>query len=426
MIFSQKHISFLFLFLSGLFFGFYFSELSSSKDESILSSFPSFSSWIEEKIWQDIYDSKKIQEAKWMIYDEYYHFTEKTKEEVENGFISALVASLGDKHSTYFPPKDAEEFSDTLRGDFEWIWAVIDENPKWVKIQKVLENSPAEKWGLKNGDIIIKSNSISLVGLSAEDAVKKIRWPKWSTVQIIYLRWESNEEFTVDIKRDRVLIPSTRQQIFTGSIGYLEVGYFGEHTIDEFRKSLKSLTDSGATGIILDFRNNPGWYLDSAVDILSTLISGDSIAVITRENDPKKNETLYTKTTAFTNTWVPLVFLVNGLSASASEILAGALQDYGRAIVVWEKTYGKWSVQSPFVMSDGSILKLTIWRWYTPKDRGIDGMGITPDIIISLKDEDYKNIYDRQLEWAKKLMEALIQNNGDVKSTIEQRKKDTF
>lgn len=361
-----------------------------------------------------------------MIQDEYYHFSEKTKEEVENGFITSLVSSLWDKHSTYFPPKDAEEFSDTLRGDFEGIGAVIDENPKWVKIQKVLENSPAEKWGLKNGDIIIKANSVSLVWLSAEDAVKKIRWPKWSTVQIVYLRGESNQEFTIGIKRDRVLIPSTRQQIFTGSIGYLEVGYFWEHTIDEFRKSLKSLTDSGATGIILDFRNNPGWYLDSAVEILSTLLPTDQIAVITRENDAKKNQILYTQSTTFTNTGVPLIILVNGLSASASEILAGALQDYSRAIVVGEKTYGKWSVQSPFVMSDGSILKLTIGRWYTPKDRGIDGSGITPDIIISLKDEDYKNTYDRQLEWAKKLIEALIKNNGDVKNTIEQRKEDTF
>lgn len=341
--------------------------------------------------------------------------------------ITSLVESLGDKHSSYFPPKEATDFSDTLRWDFEGIGAVIDENPKWIKIQKVLEGSPAEKWGLKNGDILTMIDTISLIGLTADDAVKKIRGPKGSKVTLSYLRWDDEKIQKVEIIRDTVLVPSTREQIFTGSkIGYLEVWFFGEHTTKEFEKSLQKLTASGAEWIILDFRNNPGGFLDSAVQILSMILPKDTVAVITRENDAQKNQTLYTMSGYFQNTTVPVVMLVNEYSASASEIVAGALQDYGRVVLIGEKTYGKWSVQSPFVLSDGSILKLTIGRWYTPKDRWIDQEGIHPDITIPLKEEDYKNTYDRQLEGAKKVMQELLKSKGDVPKTIESMKKTTF
>ncbi|MDD2694134.1 MAG: S41 family peptidase [Candidatus Gracilibacteria bacterium] len=341
--------------------------------------------------------------------------------------ITSLVSSLGDKHSSYFPPKEATDFSDTLRGDFEGIGAVIDENPKGIKIQKVLEGSPAEKGGLKNGDIITMVDTTSLVGFTADEAVQKIRGPKGSKITISYLRGDDENVQKVEIIRDIVLIPSTQEKIFTGSkIGYLEVGFFGEHTTQEFEKSLKNLTNSGAEGIILDFRNNPGGFLDSAVEILSIVLPVDTAAVITRENDARKNQTLYTIGGKFSNTQVPIVMLINEYSASASEIVAGALQDYERAILIGEKTYGKGSVQSPFVLSDGSILKLTIGRWYTPKDRGIDQEGIHPDISIVLKDEDYKNAYDRQLEGAKKVMQELLKSKGDVPKTIESMKNTTF
>ena len=432
MIFSQKHIALVFLFFSGIFFGFYIAKIPTQPNNIITTSLSQIASWSifwssSGSVSDSIFDSKKIQEAKKLIQTEYYHFSEKTKDEIENGMITSLVASLWDKHSSYFPPKEASDFSDTLRGDFEWIGAVIDENPKWIKIQKVLEGSPAEKWGLKNGDIITMVDTTSLVWFTADEAVQKIRGPKWSKVILSYLRGDNETVQKVEITRDTVLVPSTQEKMFTGSkIGYLEVGFFWEHTTQEFEKSLKSLTNSGAEWIILDFRNNPGGFLDSAVEILSMVLPADTVAVITRENDAKKNQTLYTIAGKFSNTQVPIVMLVNEYSASASEIVAGALQDYGRAILIGEKTYGKWSVQSPFVLSDGSILKLTIGRWYTPKDRWIDQEGIHPDISIVLKDEDYKNAYDRQLEGAKKVMQELLKSKGDVPKTIESMKNTTF
>lgn len=427
MIFWHKHFALILLFFSGFFFWLYFWNVPFLEKDSLISN-TSFSGIIStnKNESDDIFSSQKIDEAENLITKEYYHFSEKSKTDIENGVISGLVSALGDKHSVYFPPTEAEEFSDTLRGDFEGIGAVIDENPKWVKIQKILENSPAEKVWLKNGDIITKVDGKSIVGMSADDAVKKIRGPRGSTVNLSYLRDESNNEQVISVKRDRVLIPSTRTKILTGSIGYVEVGFFGEHTNEEFRKSITSLTASGVHGIILDFRNNPGWYLDSAIDLLSMILPDGTASVITRENDPKKTQTLYTKWNSETQVWLPLVMIINGLSASASEITAWALQDYKRAIIVGEKSYGKWSVQSPFVMSDGSILKLTIGKWFTPKDRWIDGEGITPDIIIPLKDDDYKNLYDRQLEWARKIMDSLISQSGSVEKTIEITKKITF
>lgn len=424
--FSQKLFWLIFLFISGIFFWLYFSEFRAVDTWETPLSFFSETTEKWETNRDDIFDSKKIREAKKMIVNEYYHFSEKSKEEIENSFITSLVSTLGDKHSSYFPPKEASDFKDTLRGDFEGIGAVIDEHPRGVKIQKVLKNSPAEKSGMKNGDIVISANDTSLAGMTTEQAVDKIRWPKGTIVTLKYLRGDDAKENIQQIVREKVIIPSTDQKILSGSIGYLEVAYFGEHTTRDFRQSFDQLVASGAKGVILDFRNNPGWYLDSAVEILSTLLPRDTVAVITRENDPRKNDTLYTHDFLKPNTTIPLIILVNSLSASASEIVAWALQDHGRAIVVGEKTYGKWSVQVPFSLSDGSMMKLTVGRWYTPKNRGIDGQGISPDITIIFKDEDYKNLYDRQLEWAQKIIQDLIEKNTSLEKLIESLKNTSF
>ncbi len=421
----QKNISLFFLFFSGIFFGYSIGQspitVDNGKTPMIFSSHSTGSD--VRNSWENMFESQKIEEAKDLIATKFYHFSEKTKIEMENNFISSLVWSLWDKHSSYFPQKEAKEFKDTLQGDFEWIWAVIDEHPKWIKIQKILKNSPAEKGWLKNGDILLSVDTTRLTGLSTEQAVDRIRWPKWTKITVKYLRGEENTELTTEIIRDRVLVPSTQEKTLTGGIGYLEVWYFGSHTVDEFEKSFQALTASWSRWIILDFRNNPGWFLESAVEILSIILPQDLKAVITRENDPRKTETLYTKWYRKPHTTIPIIMLVNGLSASASEIVAGALQDHKRAILIGEKTYGKWSVQIPFSMSDGSMLKLTIGKWYTPKDRGIDANGIIPDFIISMKDEDYKNLYDRQLEEALTIMETLIQNTGSVEKTLQWSQK---
>lgn len=176
------------------------------------------------------------------------------------------------------------------------------------------------------------------------------------------------------------------------------------------------MTGSGATGIIVDLRFNGGGYLDSAQTILSEFLPKNTPIVLTKENDVRKNETLYTNFFMIPNTKIPLVVLVNELSASASEIVAGAIQDYERGIVVGTKTYGKGSVQQMFDLNDGSMVKITTAKWYTPKDRNIDLEGIVPDIVSDFTAEDYKNVFDRQLDTAKKVIEMQVagENRGEI------------
>lgn len=379
--------------------------------------------------WSSIFTSEKIKNVEKTIQDEYYHFSQKPKEDIENAMITSLVESLGDKHSSYFPPKEAKEFSEVLNGNFEGIWAVIDEHIKGIIIRKVLDASPAKKAWLLDGDILLKVWNESMLGMKADDAVKKIKWPKGSKVQLTYLRWESLDPSIIEITRDTIIIPSTQERMFTWAfldIGYIEVAFFWERTQNEFQKSFQKLTASWAKAIVLDFRNNGWGYLDAAVDILSLLLPNNTLAVTTKENDPNKTESLYTKANIYTNTSIPIVMLVNNLSASATEIVAWALQDHKRAIIIWEKTYGKWSVQEPFVLKDGSILKLTIAKWYTPQDKNIDTDGITPDILIPLFDRDFIARYDRQWENAKIIANTLLSTNNTRDTVIAEMKKKDF
>lgn len=417
--FLQKNIFLPILFIFGILIWWFFHQVFSDEWKSILNNQNISSSW-------DIFNSQKIKESEAIIQSQYYHFSEKSKQDIEDGVIESMVNSLGDKHSSYFSIKDAKDFSEVLRGDFEGIWAVIDEDIKWIIIRKVFDGSPAQKSGLKGWDIITKVDGESMIGVAVEDAVTKIRWLKGSKVNITYVHSDEEETHSVDIIRDTVLIPSAAEKMLTGSIWYIEVASFWEHTTEEFQKSIENLTNSGAKGIILDFRNNGGGYLDTAVDILSFLLPDHSPTVITRENNPAATETLFTKINKTTNIKVPLVMLINELSASATEITAWALQDSGRAVIVGQKSYGKGSVQEPFSLSDWSMLKITVWKWYTPKDRGIDGIGITPDIIIPLLTKDYQSGYDRQFEWAKVVMESLLKNQNDIEKTKTEMKEKDF
>ena len=377
----------------------------------------------ESMAWIDVFTSPKIEQAKKIIGKKYYHFNEKTKQEIEDGVLESIVESLGDKHSSYFNPKDAKEFSEVLRWDFEGIGAVIDQHMKGIIIRKVFDTSPAKKAWLQEGDILVKVGSESMLWLPTDVAVKKIRWPKWSKVVIEYLRW--NAEFkTVEITRDTITIPSVQGAILSGStIGYIEVVFFWENTTQEFTKALEQVTQSGATSLILDFRDNGGGYLDTAVEILSYFFEEDTIVVRTRENDPKLTQELKTKKGKFVQkSTLPVVMLINNLSASATEIVAWAFQDYGRAILIGEKSYGKGAVQEPFLLQDGSILKITVGRWYTPKDQNIDKNGITPDVIVPLFEADYTAKNDRQLNAAKEVVKLLWESGAVFETVLKEVK----
>lgn len=358
-----------------------------------------------------VFNSEKIKKVYSLLEKNFYWFNQKTYEEIENGMVSSLVSSLGDKHSEYFTPEENEEFQTSLSGNFYGIGAVVDEHELWAKIARVIEDSPAEKSGLLAGDIVISVDEKSIEWMSASDAVKLIRWEKWTAVKLGIYR--DGIKKSLQIIRDEVNIPSVDGEMLENSeIGYIQVNSFGEKTPIEFHGFITDLTASGAKWLIVDLRFNGGGYIDSAQTMLSEFLPKNTAIVTTKENDPRKNDTLYTNFLTIPNTKIPLVILVNELSASASEIVAGALQDYERAIIVGTKTYGKWSVQQMFDLGDGSMAKFTIARWYTPKDKNIDLEGIHPDITIELTEEDFNKKQDGQLLGAEKVMKSLLEGKS--------------
>lgn len=354
-----------------------------------------------------VFESKKVQEAYSILNENFYGFEKKTLLELENGMIKSMLSSLGDKHSEYFTFEEAEEFESGLAGEFEWIGAVIGESEFGVIIERVIKDSPAEKSGLKTLDVVTMADGISLKWMKPSEAVKKIRGKKWTTVHLTYLR--DDVEYNIDVTRDAVNIPSVdAKKIENSEIGYIQINTFGERTPGEFQKAIRELRDQWAKGLILDFRFNGGGYLVSAQEMLGEFLPRNSKIVTTKENNPANNISLFTSLLSLPDENIPLIVLVNEYSASASEIVAGALQDYGRAIVIGNKTYGKWSVQEMLEMRDGSMIKVTVAHWYTPKDKNIDLEGITPDILVRLMADDYRNEFDRQKVFSEKVMTEMI------------------
>ncbi len=374
-----------------------------------------------------VYDSSKVKEVYSYIEKYYYWFQIKDQKKMEDDYLSAMTMALWDKHTNYFNRVDSEKFTDSLAWDFQWIGAVIQDHKKWILIVKVIDNSPAQKNNLIAWDIITHVNSDSMLGVPSSEAVNKIRGPKWTTVILSIVTVKDEQKKEVTITRDTVVVPSVESRVLTWwQIGYIWISVFGETTAVDIESALNKLTQSGVQAIVVDARSNGWWYLESAVDILSLFLGKNKIAVITKWNNPKDNQKFYTKNLAFSLPKIPVVMLVNSMSASATEILAWALQDYDRAIIIGETSYGKWSVQTPFLLSDWSLVKVTTAKWYTPKERWIDEKWIIPDIEIHFRDEDFKSAYDRQLEWAISVITLMLNSKKSFAEWKEEAMKLTF
>lgn len=362
----------------------------------------------------------------WEVYDiikdDFYGSDIVNKEDIVHGAIKGMVESLWDKHSEFMSPEITEKFEASLSWDFEWIWAVVEKVPLWVKIERIIKWSPAKKYGVRNGDIVIKANEVNLEDLDIYDAIDNIKWPAWTSVRLEIIRPWEEKIIKITVVRAKIKIPSVELKILNeDKIAYIAINMFGENTAEEFKKSLNEVKNSKVQGLIIDMRDNGGWYLQSAVNILSEFVEKWKILVKTNYTDSIFNQNYYSL-----NEWEifdkKIVILVNENSASASEITAGALRDYDKAIVVGKQTYGKGSVQQPFSMDDGSLLKLTVAHWFTPKGATIEWKGIQPDIEVDFKKEDYSNKYDRQLEEAKNLLKIYIEKQS-IWLTIEAYKK---
>ncbi len=313
------------------------------------------------------------------------------------GALKGLVESTGDPYTIFMDPKIAKEFSNDLAGTFEGIGAELGKKNDIITIVAPLAGMPAEKAGLQAGDQIYAVDGESTAGLTIDEVVNKIRGPKGTKVTLTIFRkgFEKTEDIT--IIREMIIVKSVKTKISEDGIFIITITNFNDDTSDLFKQAVAEAVSKNPKGIILDLRNNPGGYLETAIDVASEWID-EGIIVSEQFSQEKKNEYKNRGLARLKN--FPTVVLVNQGSASASEIVAGALKDYGKATIVGMKTFGKGSVQTLEDMDDGSSIKITVAKWLTPKGYNINDQGITPDIQIDLILEDYNADKDPQINKA--------------------------
>ena len=297
------------------------------------------------------------------------------------GSIAGLVQGLGDPHSIYLPPPEAEEFAKDLAGEFEGIGAEIGLRDNQLTIIAPLPASPAERAGLLAGDKIFAIDDTDTAGLTIDKAVSLIRGPGGTTVTLTISHNGLNKAEEIKVVRAKITIPTVIWKFVPDEdkIAHLRVSYFNQDTWSAFDRAVREILRQSPRAIVLDLRSNPGGFLETAIDVASEWVEE---GLIVRERMKGSENKEHHSRGAHRLAKIRTVVLVDKGTASGSEIVAGALQDYKIAPVIGQKTFGKGSVQDFEVFPDGSALKLTIARWFTPNDRGIDGEGIMPDIVL--------------------------------------------
>ena len=318
-------------------------------------------------------------------------------QEMTYAAIRGMLSTLDDKYTAFMEPNVAAVLAEDATGEFEGIGAFVDmdEDGK-LEIVQTFEGGPAEKVGILAGDCVLEVDSVSIVGSTLYEAIGLIRGPAGSEIVLLIEREGVSKPFEVTVTRARLEIPVIEVEMRDDGVGYIRLHEFSATASERMEEGLEELLAQEPQGIVFDLRQNPGGWLDQAVYV-ADLFLDDGVILIERWSDGK--EQTYEANSGDIGEDVPLVVLVNGSSASASEIVAGALQDRERAVLVGEPTFGKGSVQRPFTLSDGSELRVTIARWFTPNDRAIHGQGLTPDIQIPWPEEGDPDV-DPQLERA--------------------------
>lgn len=329
------------------------------------------------------------------------------EEALEEGICKGYVSGLGDPYSAYYDEEETKEFLESSEGEYTGIGAVMTQNMDSgiITITHVYNDSPAQKAGIKDNDILYKVGEKKVTGVDLNDVVAEIKGEKGTKVSLTVLRGEEQDEITVEAVRDIVEIETVETKMLDDNIGYLAVSEFDSVTYDQYKKGLKELESEGMEGLVIDLRGNPGGNLSTVCDILDLMLP-EGLIVYTEDKNGEREEFRSDGKQEYTK---PMAVLVNGNSASASEIFAGAIQDYGTGKIVGTTTYGKGVVQQIFDLKDGTCVKLTIAEYFTPKGRSINGKGITPDVEVEYKYNKDHPEKDNQLERATEELQKELQ-----------------
>jgi carboxyl-terminal processing protease len=334
----------------------------------------------------------------WDILEQGFYGELPEREDLPYAAIEGVIASTGDPYTAFLDPVQAKIFKTDLQGGFEGIGATVrlGVDGRLLVVQP-LPGWPAIEAGLRAGDIVLEVDGTALQGMSLYEAISLIRGPAGTNVRLLVEREEVDDPFEIEITRARIELPSVESRMLEDNLGYVRLRDFGQTAGREIEKALKELDANDLDGLIFDLRGNRGGYLSVAVEVTSEFV-GEGPILIERFRDGQERR--YPVELGGRALDVPLVVLVDGGSASASEIAAGAIQDTGRGTLIGTTTLGKGSVQTVHDLSDGSELRVTIARWFTPNDREIHGVGLEPDIEIELTEQDILDERDPQLDRA--------------------------
>lgn len=345
----------------------------------------------------------------WNLLDEKYGGVEGrtvTDQEKVYSAIQGLAAAYGDPYTTFFPPEESKSFEEEISGSFEGVGMEVSIKDGIITVVAPLKGSPAQKAGILPGDKLIYIDDTPTIGLSIDESIKLIKGPKGSTVRLSVMREGKEEPVVVSVVRDVIRIPTLETEMLPGNVFVVRLYNFTGTAEQSFRQAMQQYIQSGSEKLIIDVRGNPGGYLDAAVDIASWFLPSGSVVVTEQFNDDKNN-VFRSKGYAGVPRNSKIVVLIDEGSASASEILAGALREYERATLIGKQTFGKGSVQEYMRTSAQTSLKVTVAEWLTPLGNSISKDGLSPDIEVDRSEKDGKPSYgsigaglDAQLERA--------------------------
>lgn len=365
---------------------------------------------VEDTLAVDKFVYNKLRAIEGVI-DKYYYKEDLDKEALAEGTYRGLVDAIGDPYSVYYSEEELTELLRDTQGIYYGIGAYVaqDTETKYPKIQGTMPGTPAEAAGLRPNDIIFEVDGVSTFDMALEEATALIKGERGTTVTLTIVREGENDYLYIDVTRDEIKKITVESEMLDNGMAYIQIVEFDDITIAQFYEHLAEAKREGMEGLILDLRSNPGGSLNAVVEVAKMLLP-EGLIVYTEDRYGNREEH---SCDGHRELMTPMVVLIDGNSASASEILAGAIQDYGKGTLVGKTTYGKGIVQRIVSLSDGSAIKLTESTYFTPKGRNIHGLGVSPDIECDFDaDKYYDEDYDTQLEKAKEVLADLMERDS--------------